>query len=74
MAAALAPSARLSLEAEAAASVFLASRTRLPELLNDCVSGRELLERGLDRDIALAAALALGTTAPRLVAGAFSAG
>jgi 2-phosphosulfolactate phosphatase len=66
------PSARLSPEAEAAASMFLAARSRLPQLLKDCVSGRELLERGLDRDVALAAALDVGTTVASHVAGAFS--
>jgi 2-phosphosulfolactate phosphatase len=72
VAAGLAALGGLSPEAEAAVSVFLASRVRLPQLLNASVSGRELLKRGRDQDIALAAGLDAGSAVPALVAGAFT--
>lgn len=46
---------RLSVEAAAAAHLFDAVAHRLPDALRECVSGRELIERGFPDDVELAA-------------------
>jgi len=46
-----------SVEALAAKATFLASSQQLFDVLTDCVSGRELVTRGFEEDITLAAQL-----------------
>ncbi|MGO1049505.1 2-phosphosulfolactate phosphatase [Crossiella sp. CA198] len=60
-------------EAELAATAFAAVANRVPELLADCVSGRELTEAGLSADVELAGAVDSSTVAPVLVDGIFGA-
>lgn len=67
------PGAR-SPEAALAEAAFIEARERLPQLLWACGSGRELIERGCEADVSLAAALNVSASAPRLVAGAYQAG
>lgn len=55
---------RLSPEAELAVTVFERFRNRLNETIRDCVSGRELAERGFERDIELACEYAVSDVAP----------
>ena len=61
-------------EAALAELAYRQARDRLLPLLLDCGSGRELIERGCEADVHLAAALNVSANAPRLVAGAYQAG
>lgn len=58
-------------EAQAAGLVFEGMRARLTEVLNACASGRELIERGFEDDVALAAELGVSRAVPVLRGGAF---
>lgn len=60
-------------EALAAESVFAASADDLPGALRRCSSGKELIARGFEDDVALAAALDTSRVAPLLVDGVFRA-
>jgi 2-phosphosulfolactate phosphatase len=60
-------------EASAARAAFVAARPRLHEALRDCASGRELIERGWDDDVANCAALDVTSIAARLDGEAFRA-
>ena len=61
-------------EAEAAVESFATARPTLLRRLHECTSGRELIERGFARDIALAGALDVSASVPRLSpAGAYAA-
>jgi 2-phosphosulfolactate phosphatase len=55
-------------EADAAVDAFRGARSTLAERLRRCMSGRELLERGFERDVALAAELDASAWVPRLSA------
>ena len=59
-------------EAAAAVSVFRSVAAHLPEALRDSVSGKELIGRGFEGDVALASELDSDDVAPRLCAGAYS--
>jgi len=59
-------------EAAAAEDAFEAAASRLETVLVECVSGRELVERGYKDDIGWAAALNVSGCAPLLCQGAFS--
>lgn len=67
------PGAR-SPEAALAEAAYLEARDHLPAVLLACGSGLELIERGCEADVQLAAALNVSAIAPRLVAGAYQAG
>ncbi len=54
-------------EACAATAVFESFRSRLHEALRDCSSGKELIERGFDADVDLAAELDTSFGVSRLV-------
>ena len=74
---ALDPSASISRpacspEAAAARAAFLAARPRLYEVLLDCSSGRELVGRGWEDDVATSAAHDVTPFACRLDEGEFS--
>lgn len=58
-------------EAAVARQSFLGARPALQELLRDCVSGRELIERGYPVDVDVAATLNVSTAAPVLIDGAY---
>jgi len=58
-------------EAEAARAAFRAVAERLPVALRDCVSGRELIERGFREDVRLAAELDVSDAVPVLRDGAY---
>jgi 2-phosphosulfolactate phosphatase len=60
-------------EALAARAAFVAARPRLYETLSECASGRELVARGWDDDVATSAALDVSTVVCRLVANEFRA-
>ncbi|HXZ84914.1 MAG TPA: 2-phosphosulfolactate phosphatase [Myxococcota bacterium] len=63
----------VSPEAALAQAAFERAAGALERTLFDCASGRELVERGFPRDVALAAELDTSPVAPRLAADAFSA-
>ncbi len=63
---------RRSAEAELAAASFAAVESRLVELVRECASGRELVERGWSDDLDYALDLSVSTTVPVLVGGAFT--
>jgi 2-phosphosulfolactate phosphatase len=58
-------------EAEAAAAAFSAAGSVLAGQLQRCSSGKELIERGFEEDVRLAAQLNASDSAPILVNGAF---
>ena len=58
-------------EGAAAVSVFEAIRSRLPETMRTCVSGKELIDWGYEDDIGVAAELNRDDVAPRLQDGAY---
>lgn len=58
-------------EGAAAVSVFEAARSRLPEMMRACVSGKELIDWGYEDDVAVAAELNRDDVAPRLQDGAY---
>ena len=53
-------------EALAAIAAFDSAAANLPDLLHDCASGRELVERGFGNDVALAAELDVSRAVPVL--------
>jgi 2-phosphosulfolactate phosphatase len=59
-------SSAMSPEAAAAAALFQASEPRLLEWMAQCVSGRELIDRGFDSDVEVAAALDASPNVPVL--------
>lgn len=65
---------RCSPEAAAARAAFVAVRPRVADELPGTASGRELVARGFEVDVALAAELDVSPLAPRLEGGAFSLG
>lgn len=71
---AVAPGADLSPEARAAVALFDALRPDLPSVLRDCVSGRELTDRGFADDVDVAADLDATGVVPVLRNGRFGAG
>jgi 2-phosphosulfolactate phosphatase len=58
----------LSVEAELAASAFDQASAHLARMLSECVSGRELIERGFAEDVALAAEIDASTRTVRRTA------
>jgi 2-phosphosulfolactate phosphatase len=62
---------RRSPEAQAAIDAFEAARHTLSELLRQCGSGQELIERGRERDLVLAAELDVSENTPLLREGAY---
>jgi 2-phosphosulfolactate phosphatase len=58
-------------EARAAIAAFRDAAPRLPEVLSECASGRELSEKGWTADVSHAARLNVSTTVPVLTDGAF---
>jgi 2-phosphosulfolactate phosphatase len=60
-------------EAQAAVDVFLGARDRLVDRLLACTSGQELVGRGFEADVRLAAELDVSTCTPRLVDDAYQA-
>lgn len=64
-------SGALSPEAAAAAAVFRDAEDRLHEALHGCSSGRELTERGVARDVDIAAELDTSDCVPVLKADRF---
>ncbi len=58
-------------EAEACTAQWLACADRVEELVTQCASGRELVERGYADDVAFAWALDVDTGVPRLSDGAY---
>lgn len=67
---ALGPASR-SAEAEAAGEAFRSARGNLGDVLRDCLSGRELIDRGFPQDVEIALALDVSRSAPRLRDGAY---
>jgi 2-phosphosulfolactate phosphatase len=63
---------KLSPGAEVAGAAFERFRNRLYETVRDCVSGRELAERGFERDIEIAADYAVGEAVPVFRANRFT--
>ncbi|HEX8524987.1 MAG TPA: 2-phosphosulfolactate phosphatase, partial [Tepidisphaeraceae bacterium] len=51
-------------EAEIAVAAFERAENTLQECLRDCASGRELIERGYERDVQIASALDISHLAP----------
>jgi 2-phosphosulfolactate phosphatase len=58
-------------EARAAVAAFRDAAHRLPGVLSECASGRELSEKGWAADVGYAARLNASTTVPVLTDGAF---
>jgi 2-phosphosulfolactate phosphatase len=61
----------LAPEAEAALSAYLNVKSDLGRILKECGSGRELIERGFERDVEIASELDISECAPTLVEGAY---
>jgi len=61
----------LSPEAKAALSAYLTIKPDLRHALKQCGSGRELIERGFERDVEIASELDISGCAPTLVGGAY---
>ena len=61
----------LSPESETALAVYQSCKSRLDELLLNCGSGRELVERGFSEDVHLASALDCSETIPVLKSGRY---
>lgn len=59
-------------EAEVARQAFLGAQTNLAKLLTECVSGKELIDRGFAQDVQIAIELNASRAAPLLSKGAFS--
>lgn len=64
----------LSPEARIAVGAYEATRGQLLAVLEQCCSGRELVERGYGEDVRLASALNCSGVAPMLVGGAYQRG
>src|SRR5262249_36871154 len=58
-------------EAAVALAAYKDAQPNLGQMLKHCGSGRELIERGFDRDVSLAAELATSECAPILTKGTF---
>ena len=58
-------------EAHAARSAFLAAEENLENMLLECSSGKELIERGYKEDVLLAAKLNVSACVPSLQDGAY---
>lgn len=58
-------------EAEIAVAAFRAVRPRLAEVVRQCISGQELVERGFERDVYLASQWNVSDRAAALVDGAY---
>lgn len=67
----LAPGARPSPEAAAAATLFESARDRVPQWLGECVGSRELAGKGFAEDVEIASALDATGVVPVLVDAAF---
>lgn len=61
----------LAPEARAALSAYLNVKSDLGHTLKQCGSGRELIERGFERDVEIASELDISDCAPTLVDGAY---
>jgi len=61
----------LSPEASAALSAYLKVKSDLRHMLEQCGSGRELIERGFERDVEIASELDISECAPTLVDNAY---
>jgi 2-phosphosulfolactate phosphatase len=61
----------LSPEAQVARAAFESQQTDLPGVLKSCASGKELLEKGYEKDVDLSAALEVDDCVPLLVDGAY---
>ena len=59
-------------EASAAVDLFRAAESHLLEWMTDCVSGRELIDRGFGSDVEVAAALDVSRTVPVLTGAWFA--
>jgi 2-phosphosulfolactate phosphatase len=64
-------SGKVSPEARAALAAFRELASEIEPLLRQCGSGKELIERGFEDNVALASALNVSNCAPRLVNGAY---
>lgn len=64
-------SGSLSPEAAAAVAMFEQFRSTIGTALRECSSGRELVERGFEEDVSIAAELAVSNSVPILVNGRF---
>jgi 2-phosphosulfolactate phosphatase len=62
---------RRSPEASAALAAFRNAQVEIEQVIRQCSSGKELIERGFEADLALAAALNVSECAPVLVEGAY---
>jgi 2-phosphosulfolactate phosphatase len=62
----------LSPEAEAATAVYRQAADRLPKLLPDCASGRELIDYGYPQDVAIAGEVNASRSVPLLDTDSFS--
>ena len=62
----------MSPEASAAVAVFRAAESHLLDWMTDCVSGRELIDRGFGSDVEVAAALDVSRTVPVLTGAWFA--
>jgi 2-phosphosulfolactate phosphatase len=61
----------LSAEARIARDAFLSARLKLAETIRDCLSGRELIDKGFPQDVELAVQLDVSLAAPVLRDGAY---
>lgn len=59
-------------EAEVARNAFRSAQIDLTEILRECVSGQELIDRGFPQDVDIAIELNCSGVAPQLIEGAYS--
>jgi 2-phosphosulfolactate phosphatase len=59
-------------EASLAEAAFRDGESSIKDLLQECASGRELIERGFERDVELAAELNVSEAVPGLADGRFT--
>jgi 2-phosphosulfolactate phosphatase len=61
----------LSPEARSAVAAYKAMRESIKDLMKQCGSGKELMQRGFERDVDLASELDVSDCVPTLVDGAY---
>ena len=62
---------QLSPEAQAAVAIYQSVQSNVSDLIRNCSSGRELIEKGFDRDVELATEINISNCVPKLLNNAY---